>query len=116
MAVVMTKYRFKNRDYLVYEKNILSNDFSIEEWAMMSNCKNGVGADCIIVINPDSEAVFFNEYGFEISADIDSNNVLAFHLGEQITSASDISRCIEVRFTEAYIDKIKLLKKKAYIA
>ena len=48
MSLVMKKYRYNHKDYLVYERNLLAREFDANEWQTICNNDLGVGADFII--------------------------------------------------------------------
>ena len=48
MSLVMKKYRYNHKDYLVYERNLLAREFDANEWQTICNNDLGVGADFIL--------------------------------------------------------------------
>ena len=43
MSLVMKKYRYNHKDYLVYERNLLAREFDANEWQTICNNELGVG-------------------------------------------------------------------------
>ena len=58
MSLVMKKYRYNHKDYLVYERNLLAREFDANEWQTICNNDLGVGVDFII------EIIKYNFKGF----------------------------------------------------
>lgn len=118
MTIVMTKYKTDTKDYLVYDKNILSRDFDAHQWEIIANGKSGVGADYIIELN-GADVKCCDKHGVMAAIDDECRAVIENHRnkGEDVQSM----RGIEVRFTDSYINRLigstrNFKSKRVYIA
>ena len=100
MPTVMTKYKYNNNLFLVYNTNLLNNNFSADELQQLSR---DIQTDYIIIFN-GGKINFYNAQGEEISADADMNKIALYHQTKDVNI--DITREIEVRFTDSYINRI----------
>ena len=100
MPTVMTKYKYNNNLFLVYNTNLLNNNFSADELQQLSR---DIQTDYIIIFN-GGKINFYNAQGEEISADADMDKIALYHQTKDINI--DITREIEVRFTDSYINRI----------
>ncbi|MBM6762090.1 hypothetical protein [Megamonas hypermegale] len=100
MPTVMTKYKYNNNLFLVYNTNLLNNNFSADELQQLSR---DIQTDYIIIFN-GGKINFYNAQGEEISADTDMNKIALYHQTKDVNI--DITREIEVRFTDSYINRI----------
>lgn len=100
MPTVMTKYKYNDNYFLVYNTNLLKADFSIYQLQQLAY---DIEADYIIVFN-GGRTYFYNAQGEEISADAALNEMAAYHQTKQKNIA--VTREIEVRFTNSYISRI----------
>lgn len=106
MALVMTKYKYNNKNYLVYERTILNKSFTSEQWSTICDDNNGISADFIIeIIN--AQIFVYNAQGQQILLNNQINDIIAFHEHQNDKLSSKISRIIEVRFTDKYINKLE---------
>ena len=48
MSLVMKKYRYNHKDYLVYERNLLAREFDANEWQTI--CNNDLGVELISLL------------------------------------------------------------------
>ena len=118
MSLVMKKYRYNHKDYLVYERNLLARDFDANEWQTICNNDLGVGADFIIEI-VNTQIFAYDMYGQKIDVNQDLQLVIDYHEGilKDNNILAQFTRNIEVRFTNYYINKLaNLVTKKAYSA
>lgn len=118
MALIMTKYEFDEKDYLIYDKNILSRDFTSQQWAVIADSESGVGANYIIELS-GSDVKCYNKYGIAVEADEKCWAVAADYLHQ--SSQPVDARRIEVRFTDSFINRLvcsfsQSKMRKAYIA
>lgn len=100
MPTVMTKYKYNNNLFLVYNTNLLNNNFSADELQQLSH---DIQTDYIIIFN-GGKINFYNAQGEEISADADMDKIALYHQTKDVNI--DITREIEVRFTDSYINRI----------
>ena len=100
MPTVMTKYKYNNNLFLVYNTNLLNNNFSADELQQLSR---DIQTDYIIIFN-GGKINFYNAQGEEISADADMDKIALYHQTKDVNI--DITREIEVRFTDSYINRI----------
>ena len=100
MPTIMTKYKYNDNLFLIYNTNLLSNNFSADELQCLSR---DIQTDYIIIFNGD-KINFYNAQGEEISADTDMNKIALYHQTKDVNI--DITREIEVRFTDSYINRI----------
>lgn len=100
MPTVMTKYKYNDNLFLVYNTNLLKNNFSADELQQLSR---DIQTDYIIIFN-GGKINFYNAQGEEISADADMNKIALYHQTKDVNI--DITREIEVRFTNSYINRI----------
>ena len=118
MALVMTKYTFNDKNYLVYEQNMFMKDFSNKAFATIADNDFGVGVDYIIVIK-DEETYFYNSCGVQTFETMDMKNVLDYYFDKNLAKNTNITNTVEVRFTDFYINEVYKnysVKKRAYIA
>lgn len=118
MSLVMKKYRYNHKDYLVYERNLLAREFDANEWQTICNNDLGVGADFIIEI-VNTQIFVYNMYGQKIDLNQDLQLVIDYHEGilKDNNILAQFTRDIEVRFTNYYTNKLaNLVIKKAYSA
>ena len=106
MTVIMTKYKIDEKDFLIYDKNILSRDFNAKQWAVIANGQSGVGTDYIIEISGiDSRDIkCYDKYGVQIEYDSLCRAAAEDYLHIN-NSLADVQR-IEVRFTDSYINRL----------
>lgn len=100
MPTVMTKYKYNNNLFLVYNTNLLNNNFSADE---LQQLFRDIQTDYIIIFN-GGKINFYNAQGEEISADADMDKIALYHQTKDVNI--DITREIEVRFTDSYINRI----------
>ena len=100
MPTVMTKYKYNDNNYLVYNINFLQEDFSAYQLQQLAY---DIEADYIIVFN-GGKVSFYNIQGDEISADTDMKQIALYH--QTKNTDINITRKIEVRFTNSYIHRI----------
>ena len=80
MSLVMKKYRYNHKDYLVYERNLLAREFDANEWQTICNNDLGVGADFIIEI-VNTQIFAYDMYGQKIDLNQDLQLVIDYHEG-----------------------------------
>lgn len=116
MSLVMKKYRYNHKNYLVYERNLLSKEFNASEWQTICDNDLGIGVDFIIeIIN--TQIFVYNMYGQKIDLTDDIQFIVDYHEHKLFDVKEKIARDIEVRFTNYYINKLaNLITKKAYSA
>lgn len=116
MSLVMKKYKYNHKNYLVYERNLLDREFTTSEWQMICDNDLGIGADFIIeIIN--TQVFVYNMYGQKIELNKDVKFVIDYHEEKSADMQKMITRNIEVRFTNYYINKLaNVVIKKANIA
>lgn len=100
MPTVMTKYKYNDNLFLVYNTNLLNNNFSADELQCLSR---DIQTDYIIIFN-GGKINFYNAQGEEIYADADMDKIALYHQTKDVNI--DITREIEVRFTDSYINRI----------
>lgn len=100
MPTVMTKYKYNDNFFLVYNTNLLNNNFSADELQCLSR---DIQTDYIIIFN-GGKINFYNAQGEEIYADADMDKIALYHQTKDVNI--DITREIEVRFTDSYINRI----------
>ena len=99
MSLVMKKYRYNHKDYLVYERNLLAREFDANEWQTICNNDLGVGADFIIeIIN--TQIFAYDMYGQKIDLNQDILQVIDYHEG--ILKDNNIPNEINVRTKNIY--------------
>lgn len=65
MSLVMKKYRYNHKDYLVYDRNLLAKEFDANEWQIICDNNLGIGVDFIIEF-VNTEIFVYNMYGQKI--------------------------------------------------
>lgn len=107
MSLVMKKYTYQDKNYLVYDRNILDKGFSAEQWAFICSESQGIGVDFVLDITNDNVYVY-NMYGetIHICEDIVSIILNKHHCN---VKNADIIHDIEVRFTDYYINKLTFI-------
>ena len=80
MSLVMKKYRYNHKDYLVYERNLLAREFDANEWQTICINDLGVGADFIIEI-VNTQIFAYDMYGQKIDLNQDLQLVIDYHEG-----------------------------------
>ena len=100
VPTVMTKYRYNDNNYLVYNTNLLQEGFSAYQLQQMAY---DIEADYIIIFN-GGKVSFYNIQGDEVSADTDMKEIALYHQTKDAAIA--VTRQIEVRFTNSYISRI----------
>ena len=118
MNIIMTKYKIDQKDFLIYDKNILSRDFNAKQWAVIANGESGVGANYIIEIS-GMDVKCYDKYGAIAEYDSQCQAVADDYLHKKDIK-TDVQR-IEVRFTDSYINHLIrkfgiCRQRKAYIA
>ena len=99
MSLVMKKYRYNHKDYLVYERNLLAREFDANEWQTICNNDLGVGVDFIIeIIN--TQIFAYDMYGQKIDLNQDLQLVIDYHEG--ILKDNNIPNEIKVRTKNIY--------------
>lgn len=107
MSLVMKKYTYENKNYLVYDRNILDNKFSMEQWAFICSNSQGVGVDFVFDITNDALFIY-DKYGEQIFLDEKIIEKISLH-HRNINKCKEIAHDVEVRFTNYYIEKLLLL-------
>lgn len=105
MALVMTKYRYNDNNYLVYERTILDKSFTTEEWSTICDNNTGIDADFIIEI-VNTQINIYNAYGEQSNINKEIQDIISYHEYKHNEISSKIKRTIEVRFTDNYINKL----------
>ena len=100
VPTVMTKYRYNDNNYLVYNTNLLQEGFSAYQLQQLAY---DIEADYIIIFN-GGKVSFYNIQGDEVSADTDMKEIALYH--QTKNAAIAVARQIEVRFTNSYISRI----------
>ena len=100
MPTVMTKYKYNNSSFLVYNTNLLQDKFSAYQLQQLAY---DIEADYIVIFNGGNVS-FYNIQGDEISADTDMKQIALYHQTKKANI--NITREIEVRFTNSYINRI----------
>ena len=104
MPMIMTKYKYQDKTYLVYNKNILDREFTANEWSIICDNDLGIGVDFVVEIT-NTQIMAYNAQGRKITLTDDMKNIVDYY-ERKITNIEELSRTIEVRFTDNYIKKV----------
>ena len=104
MPMIMNKYKYQDKTYLVYNKNILDREFTANEWSIICDNDLGIGVDFVVEIT-NTQIMAYNAQGKKITLTDDMKNIVNYY-ERKITNIEELSRTIEVRFTDNYIKKV----------